>query len=131
MQKYLSILMLAVVLLAGCSCPQTYRPSDDPPPLPQCPVVPQPVNLALVLGGGGARGIAHVGVLEVFRENNIPIDVIIGCSAGSIVGALYADCPNTEHLKEVFLSLHTMILLTLIFGMHATVCAKEEHCADS
>ncbi len=107
MSKYLSSLIVSIALMTACSCPQKYCPSDTPPSLPDCPVIQQPVRLALVLGGGGARGIAHVGVLEVFRENSIPVDVIIGCSAGSIVGALYADDPDTEHLKEVFLSLRT------------------------
>lgn len=47
-------------------------------------------SVALVLGGGGARGFAHVPVLEVIDELNIPIDMIIGNSAGSIVGGLYS-----------------------------------------
>lgn len=103
--RYLTRLFLLLTLLTGCGCPQKYYPSDNPPPLPNCPEVSQPVRLALVLGGGGARGLAHVGVLEVLEENNIPIDLIIGCSAGSIVGALYADCPCTKHLKKVLLTL--------------------------
>lgn len=107
MSKKLYLLLILISLLSGCGCPQKYCPSDNPPPLPDCPCVPQPVKLALVLGGGGSRGIAHVGVLEVFAENGIPVDLIVGCSAGSIVGALYADCPNTDHLKDVFLSLST------------------------
>lgn len=103
---YLSL----AIFLTGCFCPQHYDISDDPMPLPDCPVVKKPIRLALVLGGGGARGLAHVGVLEVLEEANIPIDLIIGCSAGSIIGALYADCPNTEHLKEVCLTLKTNYL---------------------
>jgi NTE family protein len=64
-----------------------------------------------VLGGGGARGLAHVGVLEVFQENEIPVDLIVGCSAGSIVGALYADDPDIEDLKRVFMSLKTSYIM--------------------
>ena len=45
---------------------------------------------ALCLGGGGARGFAHIGALQAFREANIDFDLVVGCSAGSIVGALYA-----------------------------------------
>lgn len=107
MSKLLSILAIVTTLLTGCGCPQNYEPSDNPPPLPDCPVIDHPIRLALVLGGGGARGLAHVGALEVFEENNIPIDLVVGCSAGSIVGALYADCPNTAHLKEVLMGLKT------------------------
>lgn len=47
-------------------------------------------KIGLVLGGGGARGAAHTGVLKVLEANNIPIDIIVGTSMGSIVGGLYA-----------------------------------------
>lgn len=47
-------------------------------------------KVGLVLGGGGSRGLAHVGVLEVFEREGIPIDFIIGTSMGGIVGALFA-----------------------------------------
>lgn len=47
-------------------------------------------KIALVLGGGGSRGIAHIGVLQVIVREKIPIDLIIGTSMGAIVGALYA-----------------------------------------
>lgn len=47
-------------------------------------------STALVLGGGGSRGLAHIGVLEVLRRENVPIDFIVGTSMGGIVGVLYA-----------------------------------------
>jgi NTE family protein len=47
-------------------------------------------TIALVLGGGGSRGIAHIGVLEVLRRENIPVDCIVATSMGAIVGALFA-----------------------------------------
>lgn len=56
---------------------------------------------ALVLSGGGARSIASVGVIEVLEERGIKLDVIIGTSGGSLVGALYADNPDVESLKKV------------------------------
>jgi predicted acylesterase/phospholipase RssA len=46
-------------------------------------------KLGLCLGSGGTRGIAHVGFLQALVENNIPIDMISGCSMGSLVGALF------------------------------------------
>ena len=52
--------------------------------------VPGRPRVALVLSGGGARGAAHAGVLEVLEELRIPIDCIAGTSAGAIVGGLYA-----------------------------------------
>ncbi|HSG67569.1 MAG TPA: patatin-like phospholipase family protein [Bacteroidales bacterium] len=47
-------------------------------------------RVALVLSGGGAKGLAHVGVLKALEEHNIPVDYIIGTSMGAIVGGLYA-----------------------------------------
>jgi NTE family protein len=47
-------------------------------------------KIALVLGGGGSRGIAHIGVLEVLEREGIPIDLIVGTSMGAIVGTLFA-----------------------------------------
>src|ERR1035438_3431222 len=54
---------------------------------PELPIRPR---VCLVLSGGGARGIAHVGVLKVLEELKIPIDCIAGTSMGAIVGGLYA-----------------------------------------
>ncbi len=59
---------------------------------------------ALVLGGGGARGLAHLGVLKALEQENIRIDLIVGCSFGALVGAMYAQNPIArlveEHMKD-------------------------------
>lgn len=89
---------LILILLTGCQT--RYEYSDDPPPL-VITAPTHPIRLALVLGAGGVRGIAHVGVLEEFERAGIPIDVIVGCSAGSIVGALYADCADAKRVKQI------------------------------
>ena len=47
-------------------------------------------SVGLVLSGGGAKGIAHIGAIKALEENNIPIDYVTGTSMGAIVGALYA-----------------------------------------
>jgi NTE family protein len=57
-------------------------------------------SVALVLGGGGARGFAHIGVLQVFQEEQIPIKLVVGTSIGSIVGALYCAGLSFEHLAH-------------------------------
>jgi len=57
--------------------------------------------IGLALSGGGARGIAHIGVIEVLEENGIPIDRIAGTSMGSIVGGLYAAGYGTEALEDI------------------------------
>lgn len=53
-------------------------------------MVSQPPKIALVLGAGSARGLAHIGVLQVFNEKKVPFDFIVGCSMGALVGGLYA-----------------------------------------
>ena len=70
----------------------------DPAVMPPARKLVHPPRVAVVLGGGAFRGIAHVGVLKVFEEENIPIDLIIGTSAGSLIGALYADNPHVDSL---------------------------------
>ena len=56
-------------------------------------------KIGLVLSGGGARGFAHIGVLKVLEENNIPIDYIVGTSMGSIIGGLYAIGLSPEDIE--------------------------------
>lgn len=59
-------------------------------------------RIGLALGGGGSRGAAHVGVLQVLKEENIPIDLIAGTSIGSVVGGFYAAGLPLEQIAEVF-----------------------------
>lgn len=59
--------------------------------------------VALVLGGGGSKGFAHAGVLAALEDAHIPIHLIVGTSAGSIVGALYADNPNSKALQDTLI----------------------------
>ncbi len=64
----------------------------------------QPV-VALVLGSGGARGYAHIGVIRMLETYGIKPQLIVGTSAGSIVGALYASGKNAEQMEEIATSL--------------------------
>lgn len=64
----------------------------------------QAKKVALVLGGGGAKGIAHIGVIKALEENNIPIDYITGTSIGAIVGGLYAAGYSAEDMIKIFKS---------------------------
>lgn len=56
--------------------------------------------IALALGGGGARGIAHIGVMKVLEERAIPVDMIVGTSIGAIGAALYGLEPNWRYVQE-------------------------------
>lgn len=68
--------------------------------------------VGLVLSGGAAWGIAHVGVLEVLVENEIPIDLVVGTSAGAILGALYAGGLSPDEMKELVEEMSWVHLLT-------------------
>jgi NTE family protein len=83
--------LLPSLALVACATP-------DPPPV--APVLPAPITpslaptrqptLGLALGGGAARGFAHIGVIQVLEEQGIKVDLVAGTSAGSLVAALYA-----------------------------------------
>ena len=69
--------------------------SDSAGPAPEAPGR----GSALALGGGAARGFAHVGVIRVLEQEKIPIDLIVGTSVGSLIGALYAHELNSFELE--------------------------------
>jgi len=62
-------------------------------------------KIGLVLSGGGARGAAHIGVIEVLEEMYVPIDYIVGTSMGSIVGGLYASGMSTAQITEALITI--------------------------
>ena len=61
--------------------------------------------IALVLGSGGARGYAHIGVIEVLEKNGIHPDFIVGTSAGSIAGSIYASGKTAQQLRDIALNM--------------------------
>jgi NTE family protein len=94
---------LGLLVLAACqTAPPPAKAPDQPPvavvppvaALPVEPVVPRPPlkppRIGLALGGGAARGFAHIGVIQVLEESGIKPDLVVGTSAGSLVAALYA-----------------------------------------
>lgn len=69
---------------------------------PQIPLAPNAdVKLGLALGGGFARGLAHIGVLKVLEEEHIPISFIAGTSVGAVIGAAYASGVSAKELEEI------------------------------
>lgn len=62
---------------------------------------PDRPKIALVLGGGGARGTAHIGVLKVLSEEKVPVDIIVGNSVGALVGALYAGGQSMDKIEKL------------------------------
>ena len=65
------------------------------------PIKHKKVKIGLALGGGGARGFAHLGVLKAFEENNISFDYVAGTSAGSLVGALHCAGLTYQQIYDI------------------------------
>nr|WP_310565810.1 patatin-like phospholipase family protein [Hydrogenophaga sp.] len=89
-------------------------PEPVSPPVVTVPPVPEPARrpprLGLALGGGAARGFAHVGVIQVLEQNGIRPDLVAGTSAGSLVAALYASGMNGAELERAALSMEEATL---------------------
>ncbi len=91
-------LFLIAALLTACAAP------PPAPPIP-IPVPKPPLKIALVLGGGAARGFAHIGVIKSLEAQGIVPDIVVGTSAGSVVGALYASGMNGFELQNLALQM--------------------------
>ena len=68
----------------------------------------QAQKVGLVLSGGGAKGLTHIGIIRALEENNIPIDYITGTSMGAIVGSLYAMGYSPDAVSYTHLTLPTI-----------------------
>jgi len=100
--------LVAALALSGCA---TLLPTPEPvvetPPPPSTqptvvtPVAPKSVKIGLALGGGAARGFAHIGVIKVLEAQGLAPDIIVGTSAGAVVGALYASGTNGFDLQKI------------------------------
>lgn len=111
-QLKLLTLGLSMVIFAGCQTTSHLSPVVEDA---QVQAVVQPFAeikqqqkrpvIALVLGSGGARGYAHIGVLEVLEQQGIRPDFIVGTSAGSIVGSIYASGKSAAEMREIALKL--------------------------
>lgn len=90
-------------------------------------------KIGLALSGASGRAVGHIGIIEVLRENNIPIDVIVACSSGALVAAGFA-VGTLEYLKNLFFNLTKKQLLGLwsikstkggLFNIHSPTAMKE------
>jgi NTE family protein len=84
-------------------------------------------KIGLALGGGGARGLAHIGVLKVLERYNIPIDMISGTSMGGAIGALYALEPNAKKLEKEVLSMKWNDLFDYTISRKGIIKGKKLH----
>ncbi len=119
MQKIRKFLLFGTVgLIAGCAtAPANYTAADAPHAAPLVRVAaPRPV-IGLVLGAGGSRGFAHVGVLKAFEAAGIEADVIVGVSSGAVVAALHAGGMRAAALEAAALAVEDNDLLDFtLFG---------------
>lgn len=95
---------ILVVALAGCATAPPPAPiaQDEPAPVPE---PPPPPKIALVLGGGAAKGFAHIGVIKSLESHGFQPDILVGTSAGSVVAALYAAGYGGFELQRIALAM--------------------------
>ncbi len=98
-------LIILLGTLAGCGM---LPRGPEPAPKPEVRLVPP--KIALVLGGGAARGFAHVGVIKALEAHGIVPDIVVGTSAGSLVGALYASGYGGFDLQRVALQIDDTVV---------------------
>jgi NTE family protein len=94
---YVALCAVMIFLLAGCAA----VPPATEPVLPDPQSAQRAPRIGLALGGGAARGFAHVGVIQVLEEAGIRPDLVAGTSAGSLVAALYASGRNGSQLQRI------------------------------
>ena len=82
--KYKSLSLLIIVLFSACTLGAQNRK-----------------KVGIVLSGGGAKGVAHIGALKVIEEAGIPIDYVVGTSMGAIVGGLYSIGYTPQQLDSI------------------------------
>ncbi len=99
-------LAAASSVLAACTTTGTQSPDSKPqvapPPIAR---TQRPIRVGLALGGGAARGFAHIGVIKALEARNIQVDLVTGTSAGSVVAALYASGMNGFALNKLALTM--------------------------
>ena len=107
---YAAILFAA--FLSGCATPSL--PPAVTPAAPAAvltpPAAPKPLKIGLALGGGAARGFAHVGVIAVLEEAGLRPSLVVGTSAGSLVAALYASGKSSVQLQQTALSMEEVAI---------------------
>ena len=93
-----SLLAVCVVVLAGCTSHGPLAPVDGGKP--DASAAKRAPKFGLALGGGAARGFAHVGVIQVLEEAGLKPDLVVGTSAGSVVAAFYASGKDGAQLQK-------------------------------
>ena len=103
-------MVCGVFALAGCATPVANAPIAPNPSVPPQAIVKKPLKIGLALGGGAARGFAHVGVIAVLEEAGIKPQLVVGTSAGSLVAALYASGKTSAQLQQTALNMEEVAI---------------------
>jgi len=103
-------ILLIVALLSACAAPPPAPTPPAPPLATPAPKPKPPLKIALALGGGAARGFAHIGVIKALEAQGIVPDIVVGTSAGSVVGALYASGMSGFDLQKLALGMEEDML---------------------
>lgn len=130
-QLRLFALFLLLVGIIGCS-PSTPQSSPTPTTISPSAMISsapstallslqRPARVVLVLGSGGTRGLANIGVLKILQQQHIPIDLIVATDSGALVGALYAQSNNLHQTQQIlfdpqFVNLMNTSALQAIYG---------------
>ncbi len=118
-RRLLLLLVTSLMALVGCQTPPVV-PVPTPAPTVAAPT-PKPPRIGLALGGGAARGFAHIGVIQVLEEAGIRPDLVVGTSAGSLVAALYAAGLDGTRLGEAAASMDETTLADWAFPGRALI----------
>jgi NTE family protein len=115
------LLLLPLILSACASAPLKYPIVTPPQALPIVALKSERPLVALVLGSDGDRGFAHIGVIKVLEKNQIPVDIVVGSSVGSLVGALYAGGFNAADLEALALTMEQGALTDYEFSLEGYI----------
>ena len=126
------IAALGLAALTGCgSAPRTpaaatsAAPSATTSPPPAGSGAPAPIRIGIALGGGAAKGFAHIGVIKMLEANGLAPAVVAGTSAGSVVGALYASGMNAFELQQKAVALDEASIRDLQFSSGGLVLGQK------
>ncbi|WP_080946135.1 patatin-like phospholipase family protein [Moraxella bovoculi] len=109
---------LSTALIAGCAAQHTQQAQHTPTVHDTAP------DVALVLGGGGTRGYAHIGAIKALEEHGIRPDLIVGTSAGAMVGALSASGKSAKELERIAMALDEADLLDIALSKQGLIEGK-------
>ena len=135
MKSKISFFLMALFVLVLFSCMSSKYQSEFPANLPNKAQV-ENIDTVLVMGGGGAKAMAHAGVLSALKAHGVKIDMIVANSAASLVAAVYADNLDINYLKQTFMntkrsdlindSTNSLVMRAMLFNSPAKMIQYEK-----